>query len=66
MKIAKADAIIERLEILADDNFYPIEENKDYKMLCYLVSKKKSDEEIDDREVMDYYRIILKDMKSYF
>ena len=66
MTIKRADEIIERLEILADDNFYPLEENRDYKMLCYLVSKKRSDETIDNDDVMYYYKEIIHDMKQYF
>ncbi len=66
MTIKRADEVIERLEILADDNYYPIEENKDYKTLCYLVSKRKSDEEIDDETIKEYYKKIIKDMKQYF
>lgn len=66
MTIAKADALIERLEILADDYSYPIEQDINYKILCKIVSRKKIDEELDTEEVMDYYRAILKNMKEYF
>ena len=66
MNIAKADALIERLEILADDYSYPIESDGDYKILCKIVSRKNMGEELDTEEVMDYYRTILKNMKKYF
>ena len=66
MTIRKADEIIERLEILADDNYYPIEENRDYKRMCFMVEKNKNNEDINNEEFMEYYRNILHDMKSYF
>lgn len=66
MTIRKADEIIERLEILADDNYYPIEDNRDYKRMCFMVEKNKNNEDIDNEEFMEYYRNILHDMKSYF
>lgn len=65
MKIGKADAILEKLEIMAEDNYYPIEENRDYKMFCYLIQKKNSDEEIDDDDVKFYVKNILKEIKLY-
>ena len=42
MTIRKADEIIERLEILADDNYYPIEDNRDYKRMCFMIEKNKN------------------------
>lgn len=66
MNIAKADALIERLEILADDHSYPIESDRDYKILCKIVSRKKVGEELDAEEVMEYYKSIIKNMKEYF
>lgn len=66
MKIVKADALLEKLEIMAEDNYYPIEENDDYKMFCYLIQKKNSDEEIDDEDVKFYVKNILREIKSYF
>ena len=66
MTIKRADEIIERLEILADDNYYPIEDNRDYKRMCFMIEKNKNNEDIDNEEFMEYYRNILHDMKSYF
>lgn len=66
MTIRKADEIIERLEILADDNYYPIEDNRDYKRMCFMIEKNKNNEDINNEEFMEYYRNILHDMKSYF
>ena len=66
MTIKRADEIIERLEILADDNYYPIEDNRDYKRMCFMIEKNKNNEDINNEEFMEYYRNILHDMKSYF
>lgn len=66
MTIKRADEIIERLEILADDNYYPIEDNRNYKRMCFMIEKNKNNEDIDNEEFMEYYRNILHDMKSYF
>lgn len=66
MKIKEADAILEKLEIMAEDNYYPIEENEDYKVFCYLIEKKDYDEEIDDSDVKFYVKNILREIKSYF
>lgn len=66
MTIRRADEIIERLEILADDNYYPIEDNRDYKRMCFMIEKNKNNEDINNEEFMEYYRNILHDMKSYF
>ena len=57
MTIAKADALIERLEILADDHSYPIEQDRNYKILCKIVSRKKIDEELDAEEIIEYQTI---------
>ena len=65
MTIAKADALIERLEILADDYSYPIEQDRNYKILCKIVSRKKIDEELDAEVIMDYYKTIINSMKEY-
>ena len=65
MNIAKADALIERLEILADDHFYPIENDRNYKILCKIVSRKKVDEELDAEEIIDQYKTIINNMKEY-
>lgn len=65
MTIAKADALIERLEILADDYSYPIEQDRNYKILCKIVSRKKVDEELDTEEIIDYYKTIINNMKEY-
>ena len=66
MKIKKADEILEKLEIMAEDNYYPIEENEDYKVFCYLIEKKNYDEEINDSDVKFYVKNILREIKSYF
>ena len=65
MTIFKADALVERLEILADDYSYPIEEDRNYKILCKIVSRKKIDEELDAEVIMDYYKTIINSMKEY-
>ena len=65
MKISKVDSLIERLEILADNNYYPLEENKEYNALCRFISHKGINDEVDDDDIMAYYRLILKSIKSY-
>ena len=65
MKISKVDSLIERLEILADNNYYPLEENKEYNALCRFISRKGINDEVDDDDIMAYYRLILKSIKSY-
>lgn len=66
MKIGAVDVLLENLEIMADDNYYPIEDNDDYKLLCYMIEKSNIDEEIDDDDVKFYVKNILREIKSYF
>lgn len=65
MKVSKVDSLIERLEIMADNYYYPLEDNKEYKALCRFISHKGINDDVNDEDILAYYKLILKSIKSY-
>ena len=57
MKTNRADELIEYIEIKASDNYYPIEDDEDYKLICSMVEDAgyNGDEFINKKEFLEAF-----------
>lgn len=67
INVNKADRLIEGLEILASDNYYPIEDSPKYEKLCEMVEEAEfnSSNYIDKEYFMEIYLSLRKDIENY-
>lgn len=67
IKVYKADRMIESLEIMASDNYYPIEDNPKYQKLCEMIEDAEfnSNDYIDKMDFMEMYLSLRKDIENY-
>ena len=56
ISIDNADRMIESLEIMASDNYYPIESDENYISLCNMIDSTKNIKYVDRHDFMNYYR----------
>lgn len=67
IKTNKADEMIEYIEIKANDNYYPIEDNEDYKLLCSMVENAgyNGEEFVDKREFLEAYHRLRNEINNW-
>ena len=63
IKTSNADRLVENLEILADDNCYPIESDKDYIALCNMIEE--DEDWVDRKEFMNYYNSLKYNISNF-
>lgn len=65
IRIEKADRMIEDLEIMASDNYYPIESDENYIELCNMIDSSKNISYVDREDFMEYYRNLKRDISNF-
>lgn len=65
IRIENADRMIEALEIMASDNYYPIESDSNYIYLCNMIDSSKNINYVDRQEFMEYYRNLKRDISNF-
>ena len=65
IKVYKADRMIESLEIMASDNYYPIESDTNYIALCNMIDSSKNISYVDRHDFMEYYRNLKRDISNF-
>ena len=65
IRIENADRMIEALEIMASDNYYPIESDENYIYLCNMIDSSKNINYVDRQEFMEYYRNLKRDISNF-
>lgn len=63
IRINQADRMIENLEFMASDNYYPIETDDNYITLCELVEN--SEDWIDRDYFMENYKKLRKNIMNF-
>lgn len=63
IRINQADRMIENLEFMASDNYYPIETDDNYIALCELVEN--SEDWIDRDYFMENYKKLRKNIMNF-
>lgn len=67
IKVYKADRMIEGLEIMASDNYYPIEDNTKYQKLCEMIEDAEfnTTDYVNKDDFMELYFALRKDIENY-
>ncbi len=65
IRIEKADRMVEDLEIMASDNYYPIESDENYIELCNMIDSSKNINYVDREDFMEYYRNLKRDISNF-
>lgn len=67
INVNKADRMIESLEIMASDNYYPIEENINYQSLCEMVETAEfnSQDSINKFDFLELYKKVKDSIENY-
>lgn len=65
IRIENADRMIEALEIMASDNYYPIESDTNYIALCNMIDASKNISYVDRHDFMEYYRNLKRDISNF-
>lgn len=65
IRIEKADRMVEDLEIMASDNYYPIESDENYIELCNMIDSLKNINYVDREDFMEYYRNLKRDISNF-
>lgn len=65
IRIENADRMVEALEIMASDNYYPIESDANYIALCNMIDSSKNINYVDRQEFMEYYRNLKRDISNF-
>ena len=65
IRIEKADRMVEGLEIMASDNYYPIESDENYIELCNMIDSSKNINYVDREDFMEYYRNLKRDISNF-
>lgn len=65
IRIENADRMIEALEIMASDNYYPIESDMNYIALCNMIDSSKNISYVDRNDFMEYYRNLKRDISNF-
>lgn len=65
IRIENADRMIEALEIMASDNYYPIESDDDYISLCNMIDSSKNIKYVDRHDFMEYYRSLKNSIANF-
>lgn len=67
LNINKADRMIESLEIMASDNYYPIEDNDSYTKMVDMVESAdyKGESFVDKEDFMFFYNKVRKAINNF-
>ena len=67
LNVNKADRLIENLEILSEDNYYPIESNEQYDKMVEMVETAEFNEEstVDKEDFMELYYSVKKAINNW-
>ena len=67
LNVNKADKMIEALEIMASDNYYPIEDNPKYEKLCDMVEDAGFNDVsyVNKYEFVELYNSLKKAIENY-
>lgn len=67
INVNKADKMIEALEIMASDNYYPIEDDTNYQSLCEMVETAEFNghDSIDKTDFLELYKKIKDSIENY-
>lgn len=67
MNVNKADRLIESLEILSEDNYYPIESNEQYNKMVEMVEIAEFNGEVtvDKEDFMELYYSVKKAINNW-
>ena len=65
IRIENADRMIEALEIMASDNYYPIESDDDYISLCNMIDSSKNIKYVDRHDFMECYRSLKNSIANF-
>ena len=67
LNVNKADRLIESLEILSEDNYYPIESNEQYNKMVEMVETAEFNGEstIDKEDFMELYYSVKKAINNW-
>lgn len=67
ININKADRMVEALEIMASDNYYPIEDNPKYKKLCEMIEDTGFNNigYVDEYDFVELYNSLKKAIENY-
>lgn len=67
LNVNKADRLIENLEILSEDNYYPIESNEQYDKMVEMVETAEFNGEstVDKEDFMELYYSVKKAINNW-
>lgn len=67
LNVNKADRLIESLEILSEDNYYPIESNEQYNKMVEMVETAEFNGEttVDKEDFMELYYSVKKAINNW-
>ena len=67
INVNKADRMIEALEIMASDNYYPIEDDTNYQSLCEMVETAEfnSQDSINKFDFLELYKKVKNSIENY-
>lgn len=67
INVNKADRMIESLEIMASDNYYPIEDDTNYQSLCEMVETAEfnGQDSINKFDFLELYKKVKDSIKNY-
>lgn len=67
INVNKADRMIETLEIMASDNYYPIEDDTNYQSLCEMVETAEfnSQDSINKFDFLELYKKVKNSIENY-
>ena len=67
INVNKADRMIESLEIIASDNYYPIEDDTNYQSLCEMVETAEFNgyDSINKGDFLELYKKVKDSIENY-
>jgi hypothetical protein len=67
INVNKADRMIESLEIIASDNYYPIEDDTNYQSLCEMVETAEfnGQDYINKLDFLELYKKVKDSIENY-